>query len=82
MTTTTVKESTFSLDYLEKAESLFLRPGNRYGWEEIVSGAQLLTADGTTQLMSAAMGLMVVGKTKPGKEVLETIVESTFADLR
>jgi TetR/AcrR family transcriptional regulator, transcriptional repressor for nem operon len=34
-----------------------------------------------TQLMATAMGLMVVGKTNPGREVLETIVETAFADL-
>lgn len=33
------------------------------------------------QLMATAMGLMVVGKTEPGREVLETIVASAFADL-
>jgi hypothetical protein len=32
--------------------------------------------------MAAGMGLMVVGKTEPGREVLETIVEAAFADLR
>jgi TetR/AcrR family transcriptional repressor of nem operon len=35
-----------------------------------------------TQLMATGMGLMVVGKTDPGREVLETIVDSAFADLR
>jgi hypothetical protein len=35
-----------------------------------------------TQLMATGMGLMVVGKTNPGREVLETIVNATFADLR
>jgi TetR/AcrR family transcriptional regulator, transcriptional repressor for nem operon len=35
-----------------------------------------------TQLMATGMGLMVVGKTDPGKEVLQTIVEQAFADLR
>jgi TetR/AcrR family transcriptional repressor of nem operon len=35
-----------------------------------------------TSLMAAGMGLMVVGKTEPGKEVLETIVAAAFADLR
>ena len=35
-----------------------------------------------TLLMATALGLMVVGKTNPGKEVLETIVDSAFADLR
>jgi TetR/AcrR family transcriptional regulator, transcriptional repressor for nem operon len=34
-----------------------------------------------TQLMATAMGLMVVGKTNPGREVLQTIVNSAFADL-
>ena len=35
-----------------------------------------------TALMAMGMGLMVVGKTNPGREVLETIVETAFADLR
>ncbi len=34
-----------------------------------------------TQLMATGMGLMVVGKTNPGREVLQTIVNSAFADL-
>jgi TetR/AcrR family transcriptional repressor of nem operon len=34
-----------------------------------------------TQLMATGMGLMVVGKTDPGQEVLETIVDAAFADL-
>src|SRR5207244_8584041 len=34
-----------------------------------------------TQLMATGMGLMVVGKTDPGREVLETIVDAAFADL-
>ena len=34
-----------------------------------------------TQLMATAMGLMVVGKTNPGKKTLQTIVEAAFADL-
>jgi TetR/AcrR family transcriptional repressor of nem operon len=33
------------------------------------------------QLMATGMGLMVVGKTGPGREVLETIVEAAFAGL-
>jgi TetR/AcrR family transcriptional repressor of nem operon len=32
-------------------------------------------------LMATGMGLMVVGKTTPGREVLETIVATAFADL-
>jgi len=35
-----------------------------------------------TQLMATGMGLMVVGKTNPGREVLQTIVDTAFADLR
>jgi hypothetical protein len=31
--------------------------------------------------MATGMGLMVVGKTDPGRKVLETIVEAAFADL-
>jgi len=34
-----------------------------------------------TQLMATGMGLMVVGKTGPGRKVLETIVEAAFAGL-
>jgi TetR/AcrR family transcriptional regulator, transcriptional repressor for nem operon len=34
-----------------------------------------------TQLMATGMGLMVVGKTNPGQEVLQTIVDAAFADL-
>jgi TetR/AcrR family transcriptional repressor of nem operon len=34
-----------------------------------------------TQLMATGMGLMVVGKTDPGREVLETIVDAAFAEL-
>jgi TetR/AcrR family transcriptional regulator, transcriptional repressor for nem operon len=34
------------------------------------------------QLMATAMGLMVVGKTNPGREVLEMIVQTAFADLQ
>jgi TetR/AcrR family transcriptional repressor of nem operon len=34
-----------------------------------------------TQLMATGMGLMVVGKTNPGRQVLQTIVDTAFADL-
>jgi TetR/AcrR family transcriptional repressor of nem operon len=34
-----------------------------------------------TQLMATGMGLMVVGKTDPGRQVLQTIVSAAFADL-
>ena len=33
------------------------------------------------QLMATGMGMMVVGKTDPGRKVLETIVDGAFADL-
>ncbi len=33
------------------------------------------------QLVATGMGLMVIGKTEPGRHVLETIVDATFADL-
>jgi TetR/AcrR family transcriptional regulator, transcriptional repressor for nem operon len=33
------------------------------------------------QLMATGMGLMVVGKTDPGRRALETIVEAAFAEL-
>ena len=33
------------------------------------------------QLIATGMGLMVVGKTDPGREVLETIVDAAFAEL-
>ena len=34
-----------------------------------------------TQLMATGMGLMVVGKTDPGRKVLTAIVDAAFADL-
>ncbi len=34
-----------------------------------------------TQLMATGMGLMVVGKTDPGRKVLQTIVSGAFADI-
>jgi TetR/AcrR family transcriptional repressor of nem operon len=34
-----------------------------------------------SQLMATGMGLMVVGKTDPGRKALETIVDAAFADL-
>jgi TetR/AcrR family transcriptional repressor of nem operon len=44
--------------------------------------AHVKPAAKAAQLMATGMGLMVVGKTNPGREVLETIVDSAFADLR
>jgi TetR/AcrR family transcriptional regulator, transcriptional repressor for nem operon len=43
--------------------------------------AQLDPSAKATQLMATGMGLMVVGKTNPGREVLETIIQAAFADL-
>lgn len=43
--------------------------------------ASVDSAAKATQLMATGMGLMVVGKTNPGREVLETIVNAAFADL-
>jgi TetR/AcrR family transcriptional regulator, transcriptional repressor for nem operon len=34
------------------------------------------------QLMATGMGLMVVGKTGPGRRVLQTIVDSAFAEFQ
>lgn len=34
-----------------------------------------------TRLMATGMGMMVVGKTNPGRQVLETIVDAAFAEL-
>ena len=44
--------------------------------------AEIDPAAKATQLMATGMGLMVVGKTNPGREVLQTIVDTAFADLR
>jgi hypothetical protein len=46
-------DSCFSAAYLDKAERVFLHPSNGYSWEKIVNGAQVLTARGTTRLLSA-----------------------------
>jgi TetR/AcrR family transcriptional repressor of nem operon len=52
---------------------------NAQGRGEI--SAQLDPSAKATQLMATGMGLMVVGKTNPGREVLETIIQAAFADL-
>ena len=44
--------------------------------------AEVDPAARATLLMTTGMGLMVVGKTNPGREVLESIVDAAFADLR
>jgi TetR/AcrR family transcriptional repressor of nem operon len=62
---------------LERNATRALRNAKRRG--EI--SADLKPAAKATQLMATAMGLMVVGKTTPGREVLETIVNTAFADL-
>jgi hypothetical protein len=63
---------------LERNAERALRNAKRRG--EIPSSVNARAK--ATQLMATGMGLMVVGKTEPGRRVLETIVESAFADLR
>jgi TetR/AcrR family transcriptional repressor of nem operon len=65
------------MDRLERNAARALRNAKRRG--EIA--ARVEPAAKATQLMATAMGLMVVGKTCPGREVLETIVNAAFADL-
>jgi TetR/AcrR family transcriptional repressor of nem operon len=65
------------MDRLERNVARALRNAKRRG--EIAGHVK--PAAKATQLMATAMGLMVVGKTDPGREVLETIVSSAFADL-
>ena len=62
---------------LERNAARALRTAKRRG--EIPK--QVDPAAKATQLMATGMGLMVVGKTNPGREVLETIVNAAFADL-
>jgi hypothetical protein len=73
MATATVMESCFTPAYLDKAEQVFLRPGNRYPWDNIVNGAQVLTSDGSTRLVSAVdpntfRGYHKVKKNCPGAQ--------------
>jgi TetR/AcrR family transcriptional repressor of nem operon len=62
---------------LERAAGRALRNARRRGDvpEDVNPRAK------ATQLMATGMGLMVVGKTDPGRTVLETIVNAAFADL-
>jgi TetR/AcrR family transcriptional repressor of nem operon len=62
---------------LERNAERALRAAHRRG--EIPAGIDPKVK--ATQLMATGMGLMVVGKTNPGREVLETIVAAAFADL-
>ena len=62
---------------LERSATRALRNAKRRG--EVP--ANINPAAKATQLMATGMGLMVVGKTHPGREVLETIVNAAFADL-
>jgi len=62
---------------LERNAERALRNAQRRG--EIPAGIE--PAVKATQLMATGMGLMVVGKTDPGREVLQTIVDAAFADL-
>jgi TetR/AcrR family transcriptional repressor of nem operon len=62
---------------LERNAERALRNARERG--EIPAGVD--PAAKATQLMATGMGLMVVGKTDPGREVLLTIVNAAFADL-
>jgi TetR/AcrR family transcriptional regulator, transcriptional repressor for nem operon len=62
---------------LERNAERALRNAKRRG--EIP--AQVNPRTKATQLMAMGMGLMVVGKTDPGRKVLETIVGQAFAEL-
>jgi TetR/AcrR family transcriptional regulator, transcriptional repressor for nem operon len=62
---------------LERNAERALRNARRRG--EIP--AQVDPGSKATQLMATGMGLMVVGKTDPGRDVLQTIVDAAFADL-
>jgi TetR/AcrR family transcriptional regulator, transcriptional repressor for nem operon len=62
---------------LERSAERALRNAKRRG--EIPRGVDVRAK--ATQLMATGMGLMVVGKTDPGRAVLQTIVGSAFADL-
>jgi TetR/AcrR family transcriptional repressor of nem operon len=63
---------------LERNAERALRNAKRRG--EV--GGQVDPRAKAAQLMATGMGLMVVGKTGPGRPVLTTIVEAAFADLR
>lgn len=65
------------MERLERNAARALRNAKRRG--ELP--AHIKPAAKAKQLMATGMGLMVVGKTDPGREVLETIVDSAFADL-
>jgi TetR/AcrR family transcriptional repressor of nem operon len=62
---------------LERNAERALRNARRRG--EI--GEQVDPRAKAVQLMATGMGLMVVGKTGPGRAVLETIVDAAFAGL-
>jgi TetR/AcrR family transcriptional regulator, transcriptional repressor for nem operon len=62
---------------LERNAERALRNARRRG--EVSKGVKPKAK--ATQLMATGMGLMVVGKTDPGREVLETIVAAAFAEL-
>src|SRR5205823_4184204 len=66
------------MDRLERNVTRALRSAKRRG--EVP--ASIKPAARAKLLMATAMGLMVVGKTNPGREVLETIVKAAFADPR
>jgi TetR/AcrR family transcriptional regulator, transcriptional repressor for nem operon len=65
------------MERLERNAERALRNAKRRG--EIPAGVHPRAK--ATQLMATGMGLMVVGKTDPGRKVLKTIVDAAFADL-
>ncbi|HYB29033.1 MAG TPA: TetR/AcrR family transcriptional regulator [Solirubrobacteraceae bacterium] len=65
------------MERLERNAERALRNAKRRG--EIRASVNPRTK--ATQLMATGMGLMVVGKTDPGRRVLKTVVDAAFADL-
>jgi TetR/AcrR family transcriptional regulator, transcriptional repressor for nem operon len=65
------------MERLEKNAERALRNAQRQGDIPV----QVDPRAKATQLMATGMGLMVVGKTDPGREVLQTIVDAAFAEL-
>ena len=69
-----VSMSCFPAAYLDKADRVFLHPGNRYSWEKIVSGASVRSASGASRRMFAVgtntfRGFHRVNKHCPGATV-------------
>jgi hypothetical protein len=63
----------FSKEFAERADQIFLSPGVRYLWDEIVYGAQVCSAKGGTRRFSAAdsntfRGFYRIDKMRPGAQ--------------